>query len=449
MIHSPSLPVAGDTRQNDTAESPGPVHRPRPRTTTQRAADKVFPMSDQDYAATLTNLGFHPVEPIDRKLLFGLESIYSAEPGLKVENAFEQEAGDVRLVIATVRYRPSSGQNAGSVRETIAYFEAPDLRFAPFRIQPKGITGSLLGSMFSMVGFQPVTVPGKREFNDAFLVISMSPDATRRLLTDAVVDALASRRDLSVRSSGSRLVVSRMRTVLPADALQEFVHTAQSVMAPMTAAVRDAMASGDWAPRKEAFDKASQVGGLAGRMICSRFVKPEIVERFLQQSPPRDIPPEIMRQQLGYGSIFFYIWGLMFLVIGSIVTIGMAVSGELPLWAIPLLGLVPLIGLIAIVLTWRYRAARKRLLRQGNVCLAEVDDLQATSLYVNNQRRYKVKMRIDLDGREVSRTINAYGPEVERARMQIDTGQPTRILVDPLNHNRTLWIDSLMPAVER
>lgn len=406
-------------------------------------------MSDQDYASTLTSLGFHPVEPIDRKLQIGLEAIYSAEPGLQVENAFEQQAGNVRLVIATVRYRPSSGQNASSVRETIAYFEAPDLRFADFRIQPKGVAGSLLGSMFSLVGFQPVTVPGQQEFNEAYLVISMSPAATRRLLTDEVIDALLSRRDLSVRSSGSRLVVSRMRTVLPADALQEFVHTAQSVMAPMTTAVRDAMASGDWAPRKEAFSNASQVGGLVGRAIASQFVKPEIVEAFLQQSPPRDVPREIMRQQLGYGSIFFYIWGGMFLVIGSIVTVGLATSGELPLWAIPVMALLPLMGLVAIVLTWRYRSTKKRLLQKGNVCLARVDDLEATSLYVNNQRRYKVRMQIDLDGQEVSRTINAYGPEVERARMQIDTGEPTRILVDPLNHNRTLWIDSLVPAVER
>ncbi|QDU41459.1 hypothetical protein Mal4_58270 [Maioricimonas rarisocia] len=406
-------------------------------------------MPDQDYASTLTSLGFQPVQPIDQKLRFGLETIYSAEPSLRIENAFEQEAGDVRLVIATISYRPSSGQNSRSVRETIAYFEAPDLRFADFRLQPKGVTGSLLGSMFSMVGFQPVHVPGRDEFNETYLVISMSPDSTRRLLTDDVVDAIMTRRDLAVRSSGPRLVISRSRTVLPADAIKDFVYTAQSVMAPMTSAVRDAMASGDWAPRKEAFDNATQVGGLAGHLLSGTFVKPEIVEQFLEQSPPRVVPPEIMRRQVGYGSIFFYIWGGMFFVIGSIFVIVFANSEELPGWGVLLLGLIPLMGLTAIVLTWRYRAARKRLLRQGLLCRAHVEDVQPTSVYINNQRRYKVRMRIERDGSEVEKKINAYGPEVETARMHIDNGEPTRILVDPQNENRILWIDSLMPAIER
>ncbi|MFG0331807.1 MAG: hypothetical protein ACF8TS_00470 [Maioricimonas sp. JB049] len=406
-------------------------------------------MSDQDYASTLTSLGFQPVDPIDQKLRFGLETIYSAEPGLRIENAFEQEVRDVRLVIATVSYRPSSGQNSRSVRETIAYFEAPDLRFADFRLQPKGVTGSLLGSMFSMVGFQPVHVPGRDQFNEAYLVISMSPASTRRLLTDEVVDAIMTRRDLAVRSSGPRLVISRSRTVLPADALKEFVDTAQSVMAPMISAVHDAMASGEWAPRKEAFDNASQAGGLAGHLFSGRFVEPEVVEEFLEQSPPRIVPREIMRQQVGFGSLFFYIWGGMFFVIGSIFVIAFANSEELPGWGVLLLGLIPLIGLTAIVLTWRYRAARKRLLRQGLLCQARVEDARPTSVYMNNQRRYKVRMCIEREVGDVQKTINAYGPEVETARMHLDTGEPTRILVDPQNENRILWIDSLMPAIER
>lgn len=384
------------------------------------------------------DLGFEVVTEPGDELRYGLERILGNVSQFHIDWLIEKRSGDVRFVVADVSYRSASGDSQSRLkRETMLYFEQPGLTLPGATIQPRSLTTGLLAVAMNFAGIQQVQFEDDPQFHEACQVMTLQPESTRALLEPALREYLTANPGLTVRTDGPRLVVYRAgQRVDPAD-LPAFIDETDNVAVSL--ARRGAqLESLGIDPEAEARAALQRSPALRGRVVPRADL-----EAFLQQPPPRSIPRTIKRQYLGFAGLFFYVWGGMFLVAGTAVIAGLVAAGEMPpLIALPF-SLIPLIGLGAIVVTFLYRRRHKRLLAGGVCRPARVTDVRTTNVTVNNQRRYKVDLQYEFDGRDMTGTINAYDPAVRTAFSLRGTSRETRILVDPLRPDRLLWIDSL------
>lgn len=173
------------------------------------------------------------------------------------------------------------------------------------------------------------------------------------------------------------------------------------------------------------------------------MVSPEELEQFLQQEPPRTIPPVLRRQRAGCLSLLLYVWGGGFFFFGLLMFAVSLLAKNIPWTARAGMAVLPLVGLAVIVITYLFRRTTIHLLRAGTCCPARVTDIVSTNVRVNRKRRYKVTFEFEHEGVTRTATTNEYEPAVSRAASLMDTRQSTRLLVDPATTNRVLWVDVL------
>lgn len=139
------------------------------------------------------------------------------------------------------------------------------------------------------------------------------------------------------------------------------------------------------------------------------------------------------------------VWGLLFGGVGGIIGMVLLMDGQ---WLGGLFGsLFPLIGFSVLFFTYRRAARRKQLLREGRLADAWIQSLEPTNLYVNNQRRYRLGLRLALPTGEEHRSVSIYGPLVRRAEDRLSGNEPMQVLYVPDHPERFVLVDSLLPAM--
>lgn len=104
----------------------------------------------------------------------------------------------------------------------------------------------------------------------------------------------------------------------------------------------------------------------------------------------------------------------------------------------------PLIGAVVLWLSWGARRRAVGLLRHGIFALGHVQDVQATNVMINNQRRYRVIVDYEAAGQPYVAHYHAYGEEVELARRHQANGEEIGLLYDPDRPERVLFAESLL-----
>ncbi len=174
---------------------------------------------------------------------------------------------------------------------------------------------------------------------------------------------------------------------------------------------------------------------------CERASR-EKLDAFIAQPTPRYIPWFVRRHVLGM-SRFVYLWGAGCFGLGTGLVVGLAKDeGMSPL--LMLISLLPLLGLVVIVFTFRNRRLKKRLLREGLCCDARLTDVDETNVRINEQAQYKATFEFKYRGLTHQATSSVYGPAGKQALAIAEAGSTTRILVDPRDVERVLWIDALL-----
>ena len=389
-------------------------------------------------------LGLEPIEKIRPELRYGIESLLPSQQFVKLSQLMQRHVGEARLVIGHVSYRMERESSGSSriVQQSFAYFEQPGLGLPSALIQPRTTGTQLLSSMLSLVGLSTVSLTSSAEAARTLTATSMQPATSERLLSRDVLVTLTSKQDLSLKTDEDRMLVYRNGHVFPDDELSGFVDDSREVF---QAVHRRALELPELAAEAEAEAIAAirDLRGPIGEMLRSRFVPQEEIDAFLEQPMPRRIPKAVARQRVGLGSLVFYVIGVAFMGIGGFLTATLATTPNVPKWGIVLCGLLPLLGAGVVLLTFLYRRTQKRLLRHGPCCDALVVSVNATSVFVNTQRRYKVTLCIDDEGGSRDVTINAYEPAVKRAFRLMSTRESTRVLVDPRKPDRLFWVDAL------
>jgi hypothetical protein len=398
---------------------------------------------DEDLLQAADELGFRIIPDPDAALRFGIEKVVgSGRIVTRMRDVLERAGDGVRFVVATIRHRHSGDSSPGAVNETILYFSQQGLQCVDMSVQPRGTLVGLQSAVLGLVGVPSIEFQDDEPFNSQYRVMTLQPESARALLDPAVREYLATHPGLTVRTEADRIAVYRAGRSVPADELAEFVDETNDVVMQLVRRAREQEQIG-LSPADEGRETLQNMHGIGAMVARRMLVSQQELEQFLSQPPPRDLPASIRRQHLGFVSQFFYIWGGMFLLVGTIVLIGLGAANAAPWPAIAAGSLAPLMGLTAILLAYRHRRRKRRLLQHGDCRTARVSDVKATNVYVNNRRRYKVTFVCTDGGSGRPYTVNAYDPAVQKAFALAESGASTRLLVDPVDARNALWIDGL------
>ena len=389
-------------------------------------------------------LGFDILEDPDPPLRFGIERLLGNRRTVEITEVLERRAGDVRFVVARVSHRGESDSSVLPVKETILFFSQQGLVLPNLTVQPRGGMSSLQSAVMGLVGVPRLEFAEDPAFEQAYWAMTFQPECARALLDAPLRAYLAAHPGLTVKTENGHIAVYRGNQVVAAEGLAEFVDETNDVVIMLARRGRELEQLGI-SPAAEGADTLKSMRGVGAFVARRMLISQKELQEFLEQGPPRTIPATIRRQHLGFGSLFFYIWGGGFLLIGTTLVTCLAIEGAAPPGVIAGLSVLPLVGLTAIVLTYRYRSRKRRLLRYGECRDARVTDVKATSVYINNQRRYKVTLLCRDGDLERPVTINAYDPAVQKAFALAESGDATRLLVDPQDPRHVLWVDG-MPA---
>lgn len=387
------------------------------------------------------DLGFEIIPDPDAGLRFGLAKLLGGPHIDRIENVLQRGNGGVRLVVATVRRRLEGNAAIRPVSETILYFAQDGLTLPNMAVQPRRRMSGLQSAVLGLAGFPKVEFPDDGEFDQAYRVLTLQPESAQALFTDELRRYLLSLEDVTVRTEDDRIAVLREGRAVSSESLPEFVDEMNDVVMMLARNAAD-LPRRNLSPADEQRETLRNLRGVGAAIARRVLVSREEFEQFLQQPPPRDIPASIRGQHLGLGSLFFYIWGGMFLGIGSMVVFGLLAQRAAPPPVIAALCLLPLIGLSAILLTFRYRRRIRRMLTHGECREARVGEVRPTNVYVNNRRRYRITLLSDDGGAEQPIQVHAYEPAVQKAMGLSESGERTRVLVDPADPRRAIWIDA-------
>ncbi|MBC8868392.1 MAG: hypothetical protein H8E44_03190, partial [Planctomycetes bacterium] len=103
-----------------------------------------------------------------------------------------------------------------------------------------------------------------------------------------------------------------------------------------------------------------------------------------------------------------------------------------------------LVGLPMCFFSIRYRYINGRLLRHGIVANGIVEEVEKTSVKVNDQQQYRMRFRFETNAGSQVAVCNVYGQLGREARRLAETNEAVRVLYDPRNARRVLWAGSLL-----
>jgi hypothetical protein len=84
------------------------------------------------------------------------------------------------------------------------------------------------------------------------------------------------------------------------------------------------------------------------------------------------------------------------------------------------------------------------LLRDGAFALGDVTEVKETNVTVNDKRRYRVTVSLNVGGEELSASYHAYGEEVDLARTHMANGEKVGVLYDPHRPRNMLLAETLL-----
>jgi len=104
----------------------------------------------------------------------------------------------------------------------------------------------------------------------------------------------------------------------------------------------------------------------------------------------------------------------------------------------------PIVGFGVLGWTVIYRRRRIRILRDGEFALGTLREVTPTSMRVNNQIVYRLKIDATIDGKPKALIHRCHGEAASVARDHHRNEEPVGLLLDPEKRSRVLLVDTLL-----
>jgi hypothetical protein len=364
-----------------------------------------------------------------------------------------QERDGVRLSVVEMSYLRSNDSSHGPTRvqQTGVVLEDEDLRIPHFALWPhvKGIAGKLMSAVWKMPDINFEDSPA---FSNEYHLLGWNEEAVRALFTPEIRDHLAEHPGWSVRGDRSRIVVFKKGKVFKPEDQEEFVRESFETLALF----REGESRLDEQPQirrstgvEDAVTAAARMGGIQGSILRNALKRIALtndeIDQFLAQPKPRrSIPTGLRRQYVGDARPLIALGvALLLVAIGLPILLALVLSGDDRYFGIPLGAVFLLAGVLTLFFSIRSSRRKHRVACEGDLRSGQVNAVKRTSTEINGQRRYHLHLTYEVDGSEHRTQTNIYSG-VEQAKDCQESGQPVRILVDPMNADRVLCIDTLI-----
>jgi hypothetical protein len=364
----------------------------------------------------------------------------------------QQQIGGAAVLFIEMRYRTeASSQHSQRIRQTAVVLRDPELDLPQFAIWPHhtGLVGMLAGRLSGMgdIDFQD-----DRQFSDDYHLHGWNEAAVRALFTPSLRDCFSRYPGWSGRGVRNHAIVFKQNRVVSEDQATGFLDQALELLEGIQRGEEELDERPGLRRQADLSDVVESLrtgGGLQASIMLHALrrdqITPDQMRAFQEQpTPRRQIPAGLRRQVIG-DNLMLAVLGGVFLVVGTVLAIMMAVfAPPADRWiAIPFGVVFPLVGAPMLFFTLRYRGKKKRLLREGSLVDGTLASVNRTNVKVNDATRYKIRVQYELDGRPQSQFINLYA-NVDKARQLASTGQPVKLLVDPDQPSNLVCLDTLL-----
>lgn len=330
-----------------------------------------------------------------------------------------------------------------TIRQTVLYCSRPELKLPAFTAGPMtGLVGAVMRRALESAGMPIVHLPAYADFNQRFTVMSFQPDWTRKLFAQPVVDAISAHGELTVATATGRIAVYRKGHTVPQSERERFFAAAREIadrIIESAAALPPELTTGG----QQAMQTIQTMGGWLGNRLQAWVVSSQEVNDFLAQTPPRVAPARIRKCVYGASGVTM-LWGAGFMALGTILVSCMLIvgvegkdGGPAPAWFPYVFALFPLLGAVVLFFATLYRRRRRRILRDGLCEIASVVKVEGTCFHSDSGRQHDVTFETT-SGRVV---VRVGGGPASLASKRQERGETVRLLVDPHNPSRALWIE--------
>ncbi|RMG37242.1 MAG: hypothetical protein D6725_09220, partial [Planctomycetota bacterium] len=360
---------------------------------------------------------------------------------VRVRNIRRDEGDEERLIVCDLEFpaHTEATHARGRIRNTAVVFMSPAIKVPLFTAGPETtLVMRVTKRFFGELG--DIDFDDSPEFSQQYHLFGWSEESVRALFTRPVRDRLAESPGWTIRGKGNLLVLYRWNKTVPDEELPQFLREALRVLEPLKESAAALAERPDIVVEptpNELARAADSIGGIAGTMLLGQLrrllVPRRELEEYLSAEPPREIPRGVRAQVLGQ-SAGFYIGGGIALLSGTVFcVVGLLEPGNPPPQVkllFPIVGaIVALIGLGLIVAGAIYRRRRLRILRNGRLLEGRIEKMERSSIAVNQQPMFYVRIRYEVDGEERTAELRALGPQANSARRLHEEQRPVRLLV--------------------
>lgn len=358
------------------------------------------------------------IEKIDDRLVEQVKTLLGKTCAASLRDAMKQVDADGHASSwVGDLLEDDGGEDRNVNRRTIAVFHRPGLSLPQFILQPKRWT---LGLGAALIGLEEVRFADHASFSEAYHLSSSVQPLAMQLFDEVVLDHFSARGGFEIGGEGDWLVVvGPQRKHLSAEARKRFSVQAREILALFMGASRD----GDATVVQHA--TSSPTVGL--RKMLPAEVTDDDISRFLVETVPRSVPPQIARPHL-VGPFVSAIFGafLLFPSCFSILFLFLA-----PFKVALLIAIVPLLfGGVVLWNAWRLRTKRLRLLSHGEVVPARIQSVTRTTAQPSTTR-YRVEVRYEANGMPTTGFTNVPGEIMDEVWEAQEQDQTVQLIFDP------------------
>lgn len=176
-------------------------------------------------------MGFKFLAEGDAKLLTRLKKfqLFALGRSRRIKNLLQGDARNVKVAIFDYHYVTSSGDDAVSRHQSVAYFDSPRLKLPQFTLSPEGLFHKL-GSVF---GFQDIDFSSHPGFSGRYLLRGDNEEEIRELFQRRLLRFFEGQHKICVEASGSQFVFYRQQKCINPREVEQFLEEGFEVYAQL------------------------------------------------------------------------------------------------------------------------------------------------------------------------------------------------------------------------
>ena len=386
------------------------------------------------------------ISPADEDLNERLRNDFSLL-NAAMSNVVRRDVQGTRVAVGdlaiTTEMGKSDDRRMDTVTQSAAYYSAEGLRFPRFTLQPE----NMLLKLFSFAyGLAKIEFPAHPDFARAYHLSAVHEENTRMMFDDRVLNTLVRSPGLHICSGANALLIYQPGRQYGPDELEGFISETAQIFRLFEESARQMKLAAETrvTPKADVRAIAEKIPGFTGQDIRNSLVIRSELMAFVNQTPPREIPDNILQYCETSAPKIGLLICIVFAITGGSFAAAFGINGNIGGMIFGLVVFV--IGGSTAFFVGRARMRITRLLRHGQLGSANIESigpgLGEGDLCIGARHYAEGQVwHVTFPWHERS---NAVGDARKRAEKLAAEKKPTPILYDPKAPQRVLIVEALL-----